>query len=407
MSTPIAPSRPSRRREGAVLVAAFALCLLGAVLRVDDAVGPPPIAAYLLAGVATAVLPLRHRAPLIALAVTIGCGVLVAPVGLLLTPLLVAPAVVAAYALALRADRRRAAAVLVPAAVLLVVPPPFFESSFSWADASRLVIVAGSPLVAALLGHAEQSRRAYLVAVEERAHRAETTRESEARRRVAEERVRIARELHDLVAHQITLANAQASVAVHVFESRPEQARTSLGQVVQTTRDALDELRATVGLLREADDAASVEPAPGLDRVPALLESFHRAGLEVQIRHEGSPRTLPPGLDLTAYRIIQEALTNVTKHAGTDAARVDLDWRGDLVSIAISDDGRGGQASTMVLEGLHSGYGLIGMGERASAVGGRVRSGDRPGGGFLVVAELPLPARAGGRTSRPADGDLA
>ena len=191
------------------------------------------------------------------------------------------------------------------------------------------------------------------------------------------------------MAHQITLANAQATVAAHLFDTRPEQARASLDQLVETTGDALDELRATVGLLRQTGDAAApAEPAPGLSRLPTLLESFRRAGLEVSVHEEGPATPLPPGADLTAYRIIQEALTNVTKHAGTGSAQVRLTWTRDRVTITVSDDGR--DAGTA--PDRPPGYGLIGMRERATAAGGQFSAGRRPEGGFLVSTQLPLPA---------------
>jgi signal transduction histidine kinase len=242
--------------------------------------------------------------------------------------------------------------------------------------------------VAAVLGRLARHRQAHLAYVEERALRAEVSRDSEARRKVGEERIRIARELHDLVAHQITLANAQANVAAHLFGTNPDKARTSLDEVVETTRHALDELRATVGLLRQHDDAPTPpEPAPGLALVPMLLESFRLAGLEVSVHHDGTAIPLPPAVDLTAYRIIQEALTNVTKHATARSAEVRLTWDTERVGISISDDG---VRSHSPLE--HSpGYGLIGLRERTTAVGGSLTAGPRPEGGFIVTAHLPLP----------------
>ena len=379
-------------REGAITATAFAICLLGGVLHVDDTVGMPPAAAYVIAVVSSAALPLRHRAPVAAVAIATGCGMLVAPLGLLLTPLIVAPAVIAAYSLAVRFERRATACVLATSAALLVASTALF-GDLSWPDASRLGAVAAFPLVAGVLGHSTQNRRAYLAAVVERARRAEESRDSEAQRRVAEERVRIARELHDLVAHQITLAGAQASVADHLFDTRPEQTRKSLKELVETTSNALDDLRATVGLLRQSGDAASpAEPAPGLSRLPTLLESFRRAGLEVSVHHEGTARPLPPGVDLTAYRVIQEALTNVTKHAGAGSARVRLAWSRDRVTITVADDGVGAPA----VPDRPPGYGLIGLRERATAVGGQLSAGRRPEGGFLVSTQLPLPSPKGG-----------
>lgn len=373
------------------MAASFVLCVLGGVLQVDGSLGAPPLAAYGLAAVSAGALPLRHRAPVAVVAVTVGCGMLVAPLDLLLTPVITTPALVAAYGLAERSERRTTVAVLVPAAGLLVALAPLFEAEFSWRDVSRLVTVAATLLVAGILGQSVQNRRAFLAAIEERALRAEATRESEARRRVEEERVRIARELHDLVAHQVTLANAQAMVATQLFDTRREEARSSLQDVVATTSHALDDLRATVGLLRQPEDAGDPdEPTPGLARLPALLESFRRAGLEVTVDEEGTPGPLPPGVDLTAYRIVQEALTNVAKHAGTGAARVGFSWQRDRVLVTVTDEGRG---ETTRRSDRAPGFGLIGMRERATAVGGRLTAGRRPEGGFLVSTELPLPAR--------------
>lgn len=371
------------------------LCLLGGVVQVDDTLTAPPAAAYVIAVVSCAVLPLRRRAPLAALAATTASGVLVAPLGLLLSPLIVAPALITVYSYALtaRTERRAAGAVLGTSLVLLVASTPLF-GGVSWQDASRMGSVAAFPLMAGVLGHSVRNRRAYLAAVEERARRAEESRDGEARRRVAEERVRIARELHDLVAHQITLANAQATVAAHLFDIRPEQTRKSLRELVETTGHALDELRSTVGLLRQSGDTAGpAEPAPGLSRLPALLASFRGAGLEVSVEQEGTARPLAPGVDLTAYRIVQEALTNVTKHAATGTARVHLAWSRERVTVTVADDGEGAVA----VPGRPPGHGLIGMRERATAAGGQLSAGRRPEGGFLVCAELPLPpARSGG-----------
>ncbi|MFD6290353.1 sensor histidine kinase [Streptomyces sp. NPDC060205] len=383
-------------RRGAVPATAFVLCLLGGVIQVDDTLSAPPLAAYFVAVVSCAVLPLRHRAPLAALAATTAATVLVQPLGLLLSPLIAAPAVISAYSysLAARTERRAAGAVALSAVVLLAASIPL-TGDLSWQDTSRIGVVSAFPLVAGVLGHSVRNRRAYLAAVEERARRAEETRDTEARRRVAEERVRIARELHDLVAHQITLANAQATVAAHLFDTRPEQTRKSLGELIETTGHALDELRATVGLLRQTGDAAApAEPAPGLSRLPMLIESFHRAGLEVSVHQEGTARPLPPGVDLTAYRIVQEALTNVTKHSGTRSARVRLDWHRDRVTVTVADDGGGARAvpsASAAPDGPPPGFGLIGMRERATAVGGHLSAGRRAEGGFLVSARLPLP----------------
>ncbi|SDE21137.1 Signal transduction histidine kinase [Auraticoccus monumenti] len=374
-----------------MVAVAFVLCLLGGLLHADDTLAAPPVQTYLLAAVGSAVLPARRRAPVATVVATTLCGMLAAPLGLLVTPLLVAPAAISAYSLAVRTGGRAAAAVLLPSAALLVAVTPFFEADFSWEDTGRLLTVAASPLVAAVFGRSARHRRAYLAAVAERARRAEESRESEARQRVVEERLRIARELHDLVAHQITLANAQAVVAAHLLDTRPEQTRTSLDELVRTTRQALDELRGAVGLLRQPDDAAtSTEPAPGLSQVPALLETFRRSGLDVTISESGTASPLPPATDLTAYRVIQEALTNVTRHAGGSSARVHLTWVRDQVAITVTDTGDASRPRS----GSPPGYGLVGMRERVTAVSGTLSAGHRPEGGFLVSVHLPLPPTA-------------
>jgi signal transduction histidine kinase len=376
-------------REGAVVAVAFVLCLLGGLLHADDTLAPPEAPVYFVAAVSSVMLLARHRLPKATMIATVVCGTLVAPLGSLPSPLIVAPAVISAYSLAARAERPVMVVVVVmlPSAVSLIALAPFFGPQVSWEDASRLATVAASPLVAAVIGRSVQDRRAYLAVVEERARRAEESRDREARRRVADERVRIARELHDLVAHQITLANAQATVAAHLFDTRPEQTRASLRELVGTTRQALDELRAAVGLLRQPDDTSvTTGPAPGLAQVPPLLESFRRVGLEVSAREDGIARPLPPAVDLTAYRVIQEALTNVTKHATTARAQVNLAWNRDHVIVSVTDDG------SRARQERPPGYGLIGMRERATAVGGTLTAGVLPHGGFMVSARLPFPA---------------
>jgi signal transduction histidine kinase len=374
-------------REGAVVAVAFVLCLLGGLLHVDDTLAPPEAPVYFVAAVSSAMLLARHRLPMTTMIATVVCGTLVAPLGSLPTPLIVAPAVISAYSLAARAERPVMVVVMLPSAVSLIALAPFFGGQVSWEDASRLATVAASPLMAAVIGRSVQDRRAYLAVVEERARRAEESRDREARQRVADERVRIARELHDLVAHQITLANAQATVAAHLFDTRPEQTRASLRELVGTTRQALDELRAAVGLLRQPDDTSvTTGPAPGLAQVPTLLESFRRVGLEVSAREDGTSRPLPPAVDLTAYRVIQEALTNVTKHATTARAQVNLAWNRDHVIVSVTDDG------SRTPQERPPGYGLIGMRERATAVGGTLTAGVLPHGGFMVSARLPFPA---------------
>jgi signal transduction histidine kinase len=245
-------------------------------------------------------------------------------------------------------------------------------------------------LLPALLGGAARLRAAYLEAAHARAEYAERTREEEARRRVAGERMRIARELHDVIAHHLALANAQAGTVIYLMDTEPGKAREMAGDLNGTIVAALEELKTTVGLLRQADDPESpLEPAPGLAQLPALAASFGSAGLTVTITTEGDPQPLPAGTDLTAFRIITEALTNITKHAPGSQARVRLAYAGDRLGITVTNDSSGPPpAAAAVTPG--SGYGLIGMRERALSAGGRLRAGHRPEGGFEVVTELPL-----------------
>jgi signal transduction histidine kinase len=264
--------------------------------------------------------------------------------------------------------------------------------------------------LAVAVGEAVRNRRAFVAAIEERARRAEHTREEEARRRVAEERMRIARELHDIVGHHIALINVQAGVASHVLDTQPEQARQALAHVREAGRAALAELSATVSVLRQGDESDTPhEPTPGLDRLPALLDSFDRAGLRVSREDEGEVRALPTTVDLTAYRVVQESLTNVRKHSGSSSARLRLAYRRDELRIEIEDDGpgpggsgSGGPGSSG--SGSHgsgrpraggfdsgTGHGLIGMRERAASVGGSFWAGPGQHGGFRVRVALPLP----------------
>ncbi|MEV8019633.1 sensor histidine kinase [Streptomyces sp. NPDC086554] len=264
-----------------------------------------------------------------------------------------------------------------------------------WYAQENLGIFAWTGMAAAA-GDAVRSRRAFVDAIRERAERAERTREEEARRRVAEERLRIARDLHDVVAHHIALVNVQAGVAAHVMDKRPDQAKEALSHVRDASRSALNELRATVGLLRQSGDPeAPTEPAPGLAHLDDLVDTFRHAGLPVEVTRGDAETELPAGADLAAYRIIQEALTNVQKHAGAGAkAEVSVVRVGPNIEVTVLDDGPGaGAEPRAVVEDNGGGHGLIGMRERVSALSGRCTAGPRYGGGFRVHAILPVTAK--------------
>ncbi|GLZ79954.1 two-component sensor histidine kinase [Actinorhabdospora filicis] len=346
-------------------------------------VAPPFQFVLMMAFPLSLALLLRRRHPLVLLAITLG-GVLAY---LVISPdtrrtLDIFPAI-AMYSVAVRTPRLRAWLTGGAAALVLT-------ASYTAAGA-RTLTEALSPALAVLLataiGDGIRNRRAYIASVEERARQAEATREQEAERRVMEERLHIARELHDVLAHHIALINVQAQVAAHVLGSAPEQAREALGHVQEAGREALDELRTTVGLLRRpgsADEDAPTEPSPGLSGLPGLLASFRAAGHDVRGVTEGEPRPLSAQVELTAFRIAQEALTNVSKHAPGAAATVRIAYEREDLLVQVSDDGPGGAA-------LGTGHGLIGMRERALSVEGTFQAGTRPGGGFLVRAVLPAP----------------
>jgi signal transduction histidine kinase len=210
------------------------------------------------------------------------------------------------------------------------------------------------------------------------------------RREVSEERLRIARELHDVLAHNVSLINVQASTALHLIDAEPDRARTALAAIKEASHETLQELRATVGALRQADEDAPREPSVGLARVDELVRRTTDAGLQVDVIHQGSPGPLPPRVDLAAYRIVQEALTNVRRHSGADEAVVTLTYGPHDLRIEVSDAGRGSDGNGELVGSAAEGHGLQGMRERAAAVGGSVHAGPRPQGGWSVVSVLPM-----------------
>jgi len=228
----------------------------------------------------------------------------------------------------------------------------------------------------------------------ERAVEFRRTRAEESRRRAGEQRMAIARELHDVLAHHISLISVQAGVALHLMDEQPEQARTALTAIRQASRESLGELRSVLELLRhgadgaDGADGAPRAPAPGLDALDALVERTSAAGLPVTVEVTGAARPLPAAVGLAAYRIVQEALTNVTRHAGRPVtATVRLDYAPDQLTVEVTDDGPGAEDTS------GTGSGLLGMAERAAALGGQLDAGPRPGGGFRVAARLPVRAR--------------
>ena len=222
----------------------------------------------------------------------------------------------------------------------------------------------------------------------ERAVEFRRTRAEESRRRAGEQRMAIARELHDVLAHHISLISVQAGVALHLMDEQPEQARIALTAIRQASRESLGELRSVLELLRHGEEGAPRAPAPGLDALDALVARTSAAGLPVTVEVTGTARPLPAAVGLAAYRIVQEALTNVTRHAGRPAtATVRLAYAPDQLTVEVVDDGPGAEDTS------GTGSGLLGMAERAAALGGQLDAGPRPGGGFRVAARLPVRAR--------------
>ncbi|REE97946.1 sensor histidine kinase [Thermomonospora umbrina] len=237
-----------------------------------------------------------------------------------------------------------------------------------------------------ILGIYISTRRAYLRSLEERAARLERERDTQVQIAMASERARIARELHDVVAHNVSVIVVQADGASFAIETDTERAKRALETISSTGRLALAEMRRLLGVLREGDDGGTYAPQPGVEQLTDLVEQIRGAGLPLDFLVDGVPAELPPGLQLTVFRIVQEALTNTLKHGGPGvSARVRLHYGDEAIEVTITDDGRGAAAAD---DGL--GHGLAGMRERASVYGGDVRAGPRAGGGYVVVARLPI-----------------
>lgn len=256
-------------------------------------------------------------------------------------------------------------------------------------------IVMTVPFILAwVLGDSLRTRRAYFAQLEERATRLEKEREAQAKVAVAAERARIARELHDVVAHNVSVMVVQADGAAYVLDSSPDQAKQALETISTTGRQALAEMRRLLGILRtgEPQDSEDYVPQPDVEQIGELVEQVRAAGLAVDFRIEGTPRPLPSGVELTAYRIVQEALTNTRKHGGPDVgASVRLVYFDDGLGLLVEDDGRGAAHELYEDGGADGrGHGLIGMRERVGMVGGTLDAGPRPGGGFRISALLPL-----------------
>jgi len=329
---------------------------------------------------------LRRRWPLVAVAIaslsSLGTVLLAPAVYSLGLALVVVGYTLGAY-LPLR--RALAATVALWAPVLLAgsIWSPRFPVVPVWYFLALNLMIA---MVVFFVGRTVHNRRAYTAALEERARAAEANQRALAEQAVADERRRIARELHDVVAHHVSVMGVLATGARRVLTRDPAAADEALTTIEETGRTALREMRRLLTVLRtEAEPAAELEPQPGLAGIEALVEQIREAGLPVTLRISGAGTPLDPGVALTVYRIVQEALTNTLKHAGEATAEVRLDLDRSWLQLEVSDTGRGPRP-----DGGRIGHGLLGMRERVALYGGTLRTGPRPGGGFRVSARIPL-----------------
>jgi signal transduction histidine kinase len=332
-----------------------------------------PPAAYILVAVSAMALIWRRRRPALALAVSLGAVLLYICLGYfggaaILNPLF------ALYAVAVVVPTTRAIGLAMITMVLLMAATAAF-GPFGYGGGFALI--PGEIAVALFLGLRAASRAQALRESAERARRA-----------VDAERLRIARELHDVVAHTMSTINVQAGVAAHVIDEQPEQAARALEAIRQASKEGLRELRGILNVLRQADAQDERSPAPRLAQLDELVENATRAGLPTSVAVHGRERTLAATVDLTAYRIVQESLTNALRHAGPTSARVIISYTDDELLVEVVDGGRGRVDGTAPGAGL----GIAGMRERAEAMGGTLIAGPGPDGGFRVQAWLPLSA---------------
>lgn len=369
--------------DAAVLLAAGAIIAVGVTLRADPSTRPLALALGLAAATA---LVLRRRAPTAALAISGGLVLALFAVDYAAGSVAVIAPAIALYSLALTRGGVQLAAAVVAAAAAVAVADLFLAGHH--ANALTLQTAAHVALVAVpvLAAEALRNRRAYVRLLLERLELAERTREEEAQRRAEQERLRIARDLHDVAAHTLTTINVQAGVAAHLLDRDPNHARDALATIETASHEALDELRAIVGVLRQpGNGSAPLEPAPDLAAVGALIEQARGTGLRVSFEVAGEqPQRIPEAVQLAAFRILQESLTNARRHAPGAAAHVNLAYGPDRIRLAIENEA----GSTGSGNGVPAGVGILGMRERATALGGTLvaqRSGER----FRVVAELP------------------
>jgi signal transduction histidine kinase len=355
----------------------------------------PPLATIPVALALSAVVALRRRFPEKMLLLAIGCGLLQLATNVEVIPsdFSILVIIYTNAAIGARWARRLALAGGLAAPITEAVRWPGQFDHATQAVVSTVLMTIPFAL-AWVLGDSIRTRRAYFAQLEERAARLEKEREQQAKVAVAAERARIARELHDVVAHNVSVMVVQADGAAYVLDAAPDQAKQALETISATGRQALAEMRRLLGVLRTGEPRESEDyvPQPDAEQIKELVEQVRGAGLAVDFKIEGTPRPLPSGVELTAYRIVQEALTNTRKHGGPDAkANVRLVYFDDGLGLLVEDDGHGAPHELYQDGGTDGkGHGLIGMRERVGMVGGTLDAGPRAGGGFRISALLPL-----------------
>jgi signal transduction histidine kinase len=351
----------------------------------QHAAAPLDWPAYVLLGGSAAVLSVRHRHPAAVLVITAACAVAYPHLGDVPTGPFVLPMMIALFtaaSLGLRAWAFGVGGAFLAAFLifgLLIGSAP--RDAAAW--------VPGWLVAVLVAGEVARARHEYLAEAQQRSAEAARTREQAALRRATQERLQIAREVHDVLSHSISMINVQAGVALHLIDTKPEQARTALVAIKQASKDALRDLRTTLGVLRDVDAPDGDRgPAGGLHRLEELQAGARAAGLELQITTSGEAHELPAGTDLAAYRIVQESVSNIVRHSGASTGAISLEFSPSDLVILVDNDA--GTRETAGSQNQGAGNGIRGMRERAEALGGELDAGPRPDGGFRVRARLPL-----------------
>src|SRR4051812_19287879 len=381
-SPPVAAWLVGRRPSRGDLALAVLVGVVG-LQSASDADGLKDPAWAVIALIECTALPLAVRSlwPLPVLGITLAAAV---AGDLLFGGLQLAGPLIALYTVARRHERPVSLTAAVLTALGLVV-----SAASRAAQSPVFAIVLYAALVAAwAIGDNLRRRHAYLTRVRAREARMEEEQQERARVAVAEERARIARELHDVISHNVSVMVLQAAAGADVFTPHPERSREALGSIETAGREALAELRRLLSVVQApAGEEPDLAPPPGLTRLPELVERVRATGLDVSVTVTGDARALPSGIDFSAYRIVQEALTNTLKHGHAATARVDLSFGEDMLDVQIVDDGT---ATAEADARTRRGHGLIGMRERAAVFGGELEAGPRSQGGFAVRASIPL-----------------